>query len=402
MFSSGYSSQYWLQLLKRESMVVTLAAVSRMAAPAQKGWAQVVSAAAQGPDVLTLANGDHLSGKLVSVANGVVTFHSDGLGDLTLTWAKIKSIQTGGKFAVIRQGQRVSRKTANSEVPQGVVAAEEGKVRVNTSAEGAPREIAQPDAQYLIDDDTFTKEVHSNPGWGHGWTGALSAGVADVEATQNSRTFTGAANFVRAIPGVSWLDPRNRTMANFAAAYGSLSQPGAATTKTNILHADAEHDWFLSPRLYALVDTSFDHNYSQGLSLQQIYGGGLGFVVFKTPKQELDLKGDIHYERQNFGFTPGVVPPVKTPNKDLIGANIGDTYIAKLAHGSIFNQGLVVTPSFNTPSAYSALATAGLTFPVYKRLGFNLSALDDFLNDPAFGSKKNSFQFSAGLTYTLK
>jgi hypothetical protein len=43
-----------------------------------------------------------------------------------------------------------------------------------------------------------------------------------------------------------------------------------------------------------------------------------------------------------------------------------------------------------------------LTFPVYKRLGFSLSALDDFLNDPAFGSKKNSFQFSAGLTYTLK
>jgi Protein of unknown function, DUF481 len=62
----------------------------------------------------------------------------------------------------------------------------------------------------------------------------------------------------------------------------------------------------------------------------------------------------------------------------------------------------VVTPSFNTPSAYSALATAGLTFPVYERLGFNLSALGDFLNDPAFGSKKNSFHFSAGITYALK
>jgi hypothetical protein len=85
----------------------------------------------------------------------------------------------------------------------------------------------------------------------------------------------------------------------------------------------------------------------------------------------------------------------------FIGPNIGDTYIAKL-HAIVFNQGLVVTPSFNTPSAYSALATAGLTFPVYKRLGFNLSALDDFLNDPAFGSKKNSFQFSAGISYALK
>jgi Protein of unknown function, DUF481 len=402
MCNCKYSIQSLLRVLKRGSMLVALAAVSFTIWPAQKGRAQAASASAPGPDVLTLANGDHLVGKLLSEANGTVTFHSDGAGDLILTWDKIKSIQTAGKFAVIRQGQRVSRKAAGSEVLQGAVAVDEGKIQVSTAAQGTPKEIAQPDAQYMIDDDLFTKEVQSNPGWGHGWIGALSAGVADVEATQNSRTFTGAANFVRAIPGVSWLDPRYRTMANFAAAYGSLSQPGAATTKTNILHADAEHDWFLSPRLYALGATSFDHNYSQGLSLQQIYGGGLGFVVFKTPKQELDLKGDIHYERQNFGFTPGVVPPVITPNKDLIGADIGDTYIAKLAHGMVFNQGLVVTPAFNRPSAYSALATAGLTFPVYKRLGFNLSALDDFLNDPAFGSKKNSFQFSAGLTYVLK
>jgi hypothetical protein len=75
--------------------------------------------------------------------------------------------------------------------------------------------------------------------------------------------------------------------------------------------------------------------------------------------------------------------------------------VLTLSNG-VFNQGLVVTPSFNTPSAYSALATASLNFPVYKRLGFNLSALDDFLNDPTFGSKKNSFQFSAGITYALK
>jgi Protein of unknown function, DUF481 len=401
MFSYTYSLQYLCRIVKRPHMFIALAVVFCAGGPAYKGWAQAASAT-PGPDVLTLSNGDHLAGKLVSEANGTVTFHSDGVGDLNLTWDKIKSIQTAGKFAVILQGQRVSPKTANSEVIRGVVVAEEGKVRVDTGAEGASKEIAQPAAQYLVDEDTYTKTVNGHPGWGHGWTGGLSAGVADVEATQNSRTFTGAANFVHAIPGVSWLDPRNRTMADFAAAYGSLSQPGSATTKTNIFHADAEHDWFLSPRLYALVDTSFDHNYSQGLSLQQIYGGGLGFVVFKKPKEELDLKGDIHYERQNFGFTPGVVPPVKTPNKNLIGANIGDTYSAKLAHGIVFNQGLVVTPAFNTPSAYSALATAGLTFPVYKRLGFNLSALDDFLNDPAFGSKKNSFQFSAGITYALK
>jgi Protein of unknown function, DUF481 len=322
-------------------------------------------------------------------------------GDLTFTWDKIKSIHTAQKFAVIQQGQHVSRKAPDSDVPQGAVAIQDGKIQVNT---GAPetKDIAQKNAQYLVEEGAYTKTVHANPGWGSNWAGSLTAGAGDIEATQNSRTFTGAGSFVRTVPGVNWMDPRNRTTADFTLAYGSVSQPGTVTTKTNIVHGDAEHDWYLSPRFYALVDTSFDHNYSQGLDLQEIYGGGFGYVLIKTPRQELDLKADIHYEHQNFGFTPGIVPPTKTPSKSLIGADIGDTYTAKLAHGILFNQGLVVTPAFNTPSAYSALATAGLTFPVYKRLGFNVSALDDFLNDPAFGSKKNSFQFSAGVTYTLK
>ena len=377
---------------------LVLAAVLPAAAFSPQALSQAAGAEpkpAPTADVLVLANGDQLTGKLLREADGTVTFHSDMAGDLSFTWDKIKSIRTTQKFAVIEQGQHISRKTPDSNVAQGTIAIQDDTIQV------AGKEIPEKNAQYVVDQDSYIKQVRGNHGWGYGWGGSLSAGAADVQATQNSRTFTGAGTFVRTIPGVSWMDPQNRTTADFTAAYGSLSQPGAATTKTNIVHADAEHDWFLSTRLYALVDTSFDHNYSQGLNLQQIYGGGLGFVLIKTPRQELDLKGDIHYERQNFGFTPGIVPPTATPNKNLIGADIGDTYMAKLAHGMVFNQGLVVTPAFNMPKAYSALATAGLTFPVYKRLGFNLSALDDFLNDPAFGSKKNSFQFSAGLTYTL-
>ena len=333
---------------------LVLAAVFPAAALCPQALSQ---AAAPTADVLVLANGDQLTGKLLGEANGTVTFHSDMAGDLSFTWDKIKSIRTGQKFAVIEQGQHISRKTPDSNVAQGTITIQDATVQV------AGKEIPEKNAQYLVDQDSYIKQVRGNHGWGYGWGGSLTAGAADVQATQNSRTFTGAGTFVRTVPGVSWMDPRNRTTADFTAAYGSLSQPGAATTKTNILHADAEHDWFLSPRLYALVDTSFDHNYSQGLTLQQIYGGGLGFVLIKTPRQELDLKGDIHYERQNFGFTPGIVPPTATPNKNLIGADIGDTYMAKLAHGLVFNQGLVVTPGIQYAESLFCFGHCRIDFP---------------------------------------
>jgi hypothetical protein len=304
---------------------------------------------------------------------------------------------------VIQQGQHINRKTPDSAVAHGPVEVQDSSVKVGPPEGGATKDIPVKDAQYMIDQPTYDKEVKRNPGWGYGWGGSLTAGATLVQATQNSRSFTGGAAIVRTIPTVNWLDPRTRTLLDFTGAYGSVTQPGTAGTKTNIIHGDAEQDWYISPRFYYLVDAAWDHNYSQGLSLQQSYGGGLGYVVIKRPSEELDVKFDIHYEKQTYFVTPNILPPPPlTPSKNLIGADFGDTYMLKLPHGLVFNQTAVITPAFNNSNAYSAEATAGLLFPVYKRFGFSVGTLDDFLNDPAAGSKKNSFQFTAGVTYSLK
>ena len=43
-----------------------------------------------------------------------------------------------------------------------------------------------------------------------------------------------------------------------------------------------------------------------------------------------------------------------------------------------------------------------MVFPVYKGLGFNVGAVDDYLNNAPVGSKQNSTQFTTGITYTIK
>jgi hypothetical protein len=380
---------------------IVLGLISAVPVRAQ-GGAAAGKTAAPAPDVIFFTNGDQLSGKLLREVDGSVTFHSDIAGDVTVTWDKVKSIRTSQQFAVIQQGQHVTRKTAGADVAQGSVQIQDDQVAVSGKG-GATKEIPVKNAQYMIDEDTYGKEVRRNPGFGYGWTGAMTAGATLIQATQNSRSFTGAATLVRTIPTVSWLDPRTRITLDFNGAYGSITQPGTVGTKTNIIQGDAEHDWYFSPRFYFLVDAAWDHDYSQGLSLQQSYGGGMGYTVIKSPRQQLDVKFDIHYEKQQYFVTPGIVPPPPlTPSKDLVGADFGDTYKLKLPHGLVFNQTAVITPSFNITNAYSVLATAGLLFPTYKRLGFTVGTLDNYLNDPAAGSKKNSFQFTAGITYTLK
>jgi hypothetical protein len=353
------------------------------------------------PDVIVFTNGDQLTGKLLREVGGTVTFHSDMAGDISVGWDKIKSIQSSQQFAVIQQGQHINRKQTN-DVPQGSIKIEDSQVKVTPAASGTEKDIATKDAAYMIDTGTFNKEVGRNPSWKYGWNGSATFGAAIIEATQNSRSFTGGLALSRTIPTVSWLDPRQRTTIGFTSAYGTVTQPGTTSTKTNILDFMAEQDWYVSPRFYFLADAEFTHNYSQGLDLQQLYGGGIGYTLLKTPKQELDLKADVHFERQTFFILPFVVPAIPTPSKNLIGADFGDVWAVKLPKGMTFNQTATITPAFNDTNAYSAIASANLVFPVYKRLGFSVGALDDFLNDPAFGSKKNSFQFTAGVNYTFK
>jgi hypothetical protein len=63
----------------------------------------------------------------------------------------------------------------------------------------------------------------------------------------------------------------------------------------------------------------FDHNFGQDLELQQIYGGGFGWTVLKTRKQEANLKGTIQYEKQQFITGGG-------GNQNLIGSTFAATY----------------------------------------------------------------------------
>ena len=67
----------------------------------------------------------------------------------------------------------------------------------------------------------------------------------------------------------------------------------------------------------------------------------------------------------------------------------------------VFTESLNVLPAFNIAKDYSANATASLSIPVFKRLSASISTTDNFINDPALGFKKNSYQFVTGVSYTI-
>ena len=344
------------------------------------------------PDTVVFPNGEKLIGHFESFAGGTAKFKSDTLGEITIDLSKVQEMRTSEPFAVIKKDVKLARGEKDGQIPQGTLIVSNKTVQVNPGNGQPAQSVAVDDLNNIIDVPSFDK-AFQRPGLFQDWSGAIALGASLVEATQNSTSINTSIALVRAIPRESWLPPRNRTMLAFSDTYGKVTQPGTPEVKTSIYHAGAERDEYFTTRLYALGLVAFDHNFSQGLDLQQLYGGGIGWSAIHAANKTLDFKGTADYEKQGF--------EVSSQNQNLITSVFAELYMMKFVHGIVLNQELSVSPAWNNTRAYSGYGSIGLVFPVYKRFGFTTNAIDSFLNDPPPGFKKNSVQFNAGVAYTL-
>lgn len=349
-------------------------------------------------DVIVFTNGDQLSGTLERGVGDSITFKSDMAGEITVSLDKVKELRSSGSFAVLRKSVSDNRKT----VVPGTLIYSKSTLTV-AAPTAAPELVPEKEIAYIIDQPTYDMELEKKPGPLYGWHGAINGGATIVRSTDDGSTYTAGIALVRAIPAVPYLVPRNRTTFDLQETYGKLTTPVIPQTTpptppsvalTSIFHTDAERDEYFSPKFFALAQTSFDHNFAQGLRLQQVYGGGIGWTAFKGAKQQLDVKGTVQYEKQTFETV--------SSNKDLIGSTVSEAYHRALPRKFVFTESASYLPAWNNLSAYSASFTAGLALPLFKRLSLNISTTDNYLNDPAVGFNRNSFQFVTAASYTLK
>ena len=388
-------------LTRRSGFLLGLCASLAFATAVFPVWA-AQAAGAGSQDLLVLTNGDRLHGKLVKVVDGAVTFHTDALGDVKVSWADVQELQTAERFAVLDKTVKQRGKKNAGQIPVGTLHVENQTISVQPSAGAAPETtIPTKNAAYIVDQHTLDQQVFHQPNFFTGWNGAATAGATLIQATQNQYTESGSVGLVRVVPGVTWLNPRDRTSLDFSGSFGKISQPGTPTIKTAIFHADAERDEYFAARFFGLAQTAFDHNFAQGLALQSIFGGGIGFTAIKNVRDELDLKCTIQYESQQFLPIP---PAPANPAQHLVGSTFSANYMGKFKLFSVAQE-LAFVPAYNNPRAYSANETDTITFPTYKNLGFTVGTLDSYLNDPPLSvppTKRNSFQFTMGITYAIK
>ena len=372
-----------------------LAAVASSAAPLARAQ---VKTPKPPPDLIIFANGDQLTGTLERGVGNSIVFKSDVAGEITVSLDKVKLLRASGSFAVLRKNAPISRKA----VTPGTIQYSEKRLTV-TTPQGAVETLPEDHIAFIIDQPTYHHELEKRQGLLYGWNGNVHGGATVVRSTDNGTTYTAGVSLVRTIPAVPFLPARNRSSFDLQETYGKLTSPVIPQTNppspptvvlTSIFHTHAERDQYFSPQFFALTQTSFDHNYAQGLNLQEVFGSGIGWTTLKSGKQQMDVKADLHYEKQTF--------QTASSDHNLVGSTISEAYHRNLPRKLVVSQSVNVMPAWNNSDAYSANALVGLVLPVFKRLGLTVTSTDNFLNDPSAGYKKNSFQFVTAASYSLK
>lgn len=332
-------------------------------------------------DVVTLKNGDRVTGTLVDVKDGNLDLKSDILGSLSIPLKQVTSYSAEKPVAVVRKGH---------ETVQGQLELEpSGDWQVTTN--GKAQTVAAASADLIMPAADYQKlEEHTAKPW-QDWKGAASLGYGLQHGDQETRTFTTTINMVRERPATPLFSPHWRTNFDLATLLSNSTANGAFVD-SHTLTTDVRPQYLFTENNFVFGLVQFDHISTQSLYLRQTYGGGYGRDVKKTARTTFSLLGGITYVHEKF-FDGTWDNSAQALIGEILGYQISKR--VRLDHDFNFYPNLSDTGQYRFDTATTISAK------VAGKFSLNAGVIDLYLSNPPLGSQKNSVIFTTGIGYTF-
>jgi putative salt-induced outer membrane protein YdiY len=332
-------------------------------------------------DVVTLKNGDRVTGTLVTIKGGTLRLKSDILGDLSIPMAKVATYSVDKPVVVVIQGQEPVHGTLEL-MPSG-----DWEVKAN----GQAQTIAAAKAEVIMPASDYQKLVVEAPEPWQAWKGSASLGYSLQNGNQQTDTLTTTINAVRERPAPPIFEPHWRTNFGFTGLFSHAREDGNTVT-SRTLSANLRQDYLFTADNFAFAVGQVNHVSTQGLYLQQTYGAGLGRDLVKNARTTFSVLGGPAYVQEKF-FTG-----LNTRTAQfLVGERLGEQFTKRLR----FDHYLQVYPDLIHGGQYRFDTSTVLSFKLTNRLLVNASAIDLYLSNPPTGNEKNNITFSMGIGYSF-
>lgn len=327
-------------------------------------------------DQVTLKNGDKVTGKIVDSDAKTLTVKSEFMGEVKIDRTAIVGISSDAPLNVtLKDGRKF----------QGTVAASDSTLRVEKGGEALAS--AALDTVTAIRDDAAQKawereqERLTNPRFGDFWSGFVGFSLASASGNANTTTVATSASATR--------DAGNYKLAlGFNQMYSTQSTTAPFGVTANRLSGTFRIDRNITSRMFLFGNSHFDYDQFLDLDLRSVFGGGLGWHVWKSQKGFWDVSAGGGWNREKFGS--GLV---RNSGELMFGEESEHRVNARL---KLF-QKLSLWPNMTDTGEFRFGFNAGAVVPVFKWLEWTAGVSDNYLSNPPAGKLKNDTIFNTGV-----
>jgi putative salt-induced outer membrane protein len=348
-------------------------------------------------DQVTLKNGDRLTGAIVSSDDKTLLLKTEFAGDVTIKWEAITTIESSQDLNLtLKDGHRLS----------GKVSTEDGKLVVTSTAPSSTPGSAPKDSITAIRNDAEQKTFDANaekmahPKFTYFWSGLFDTGLALTRGNSATTSYTLSSKAIRETPR-----DKLTVYANYIYANDDTIPPSHTTA--NAILSGVRGDLNVSARVFVFALADFQSDQLQHLDLRQVYGGGLGYHVIKTPHTTFDVFGGFTYDRDSFGaytLTNPTPPPVLTPVAASVQNSaeglVGEEFDSQLSKRTTLTERFSFYPNISHVGDYRLQFDASVASQLKNWLSWHLTYSERYITYPPPGLKGNDVLLSTGLRVT--
>lgn len=321
-------------------------------------------------DVVYFSNGDRLSGKILNLSQGKLTFKSDMAGEVTIDFSKVATLESEEAVEMhLSDGTVVRRKLVKSE--QGEVGIEAGKdIGAQSFELGSIESINPP------------------PAGKPKWKGAVSAGFTSTHGNTVTDSKNLSVNLQRKAE-----DNRITIQGDYARRSQEDPDTGEEEVTENWWRTRGKYDYFFAKKKYVYFSSRYEKDSIADLRRRVIAGGGGGYQWIESDEMNFYTEAGLASLYEKFED--------ESESNTELSAELGYHFDRRLLKGITFLNDLTYYPSLEKFSDYYLTSTYELRASLTQRMFTNFKVLFDYDATPAEGVGNTDVKYILGVGWNF-
>jgi len=328
-----------------------------------------LAAEAQHKDVVVMNNGDHFTGQIKRLQDGLLYVETPYVSsNIGLDWNQVKSIESTATYRIVLN---------NGHRYVGTLAKDfsENKESADFSIREATEEVHVPSAEVATIDSkktTFWSQLQGSMDLGYSFTSGNNQTALNIDTSAGYRT-------------AKW-----ETATSFDSTFSGTSD----ASRTNREELQATGARFLSRNSFVIALSDFLHSSQQDLQLRATLGGGYGRYLKRTTGSSLAWVGGVAFTEETFN-TAG------QPSNQNMEAVVGLKYsLIRFNFGS-FDSQFRAYPGLTDGGRFRLTTNNALTIKLRNNFHLTFSFWDNFDSRPPATAKTNELGMSSGIGWSF-